>query len=149
LICGISALTFFLFLFGIINPYPSVLIDFFQKFTDYFIVFSFNNLDYLALSLIPVFGMLFNSKRNRFKTSELISDILIIALCVLIIFMIGLYMLPIIGKKPSNPLIPQYFINQPFILYSTITIGIGIAIPFLFIKRTEKPTEIDNIGNCN
>ena len=58
-------------------------------------------------------------------------------------------MLPIIGKKPSNPLIPQYFINQPFILYSTITIGIGIAIPFLFIKRTKKTTEIDNIGIRN
>ena len=146
MIYGISSLIFLLFFLGIINPFEFN--DSLQKITGYFIGLSFNNLDYLAISSIPVFGMLLNSKRNEFKTAELIKDILIIVFCVLITVSIGLYILTFIGK-PTNPLIPQYLITEPFFLYSTLTIGIGILIPFLIIKRTEKRTEINDIGIKN
>lgn len=145
-ICGISALIFLLFFLGIIKPFGFN--DSLQKFTGYFFGLSFNNLDYLAISSIPVFGMLFNSKRNEFKTTELIKDILLIVLCVLITIAVGLYILTFIGK-PTNPLIPQYLITEPFFLYSTLVIGIGILIPFLLIKRTKKQSEINDIGIKN
>ncbi|MBA6154892.1 hypothetical protein [Gelidibacter maritimus] len=143
MICGISAMIFLLFLFGIINPFG--LNDSLQKITGYFFGFSFNNLDYLAISSIPIFGMLLNSKRKEFKTADLIKDILIIVLFVIITISIGLYILTFIGK-PTNPLIPQYLITEPFFLYSTLTVGIGIGLPFLLINRTEKLDEINEIG---
>ena len=143
LIGGISALIFFLFFFGIINPFG--LNDSLQKMTGYFFGLNFNNLDYFALSSIPIFGMLLNSKRMEFKTADLIKDISIIILFVIITIAIGLYILTFIGK-PDNPLIPQYLISEPFFLYSTIIIGIGIGLPFLFINRTEKLDEINEIG---
>ena len=143
MICGISALIFLLFFFGIINPFG--LNDSLQKITGYFFGFSFNNLDYLAVSSIPIFGMLLNSKRKEFKTADLIKDILIIVLFVIITISIGLYILTFIGK-PTNPLIPQYLITEPFFLYSTLTVGIGIGLPFLLINRTEKLDEINEIG---
>ncbi len=145
-IYGTSALIFLLFYLGGINPFGFN--DSLQKITGYFFGLSFNNLDYLAISSIPVFGMLFNSKRNEFKKSELITDILIIVFCVLISIAIGLYILTFIGK-PSSPLIPKYLITEPFFLYSTLTIGIGILIPYLMIKRNEKPNEINEIGIKN
>ncbi|MFC3974112.1 hypothetical protein [Maribacter confluentis] len=113
--------------------------------TGYFFGLNFNNLDYFAISSIPIFGMLLNSKRMEFKTADLIKDVLIIILFVIITIAIGLYILTYIGK-PDNPLIPQYLISEPFFLYSTIIIGIGIGLPFLFINRTEKLDEINEIG---
>ena len=92
--------------------------------------------------------MLFNSKRIEFKTEELIKDILIILFSVLITIGIGLYLLTFIGK-PTNPLIPQYLISEPFFIYSTLIIGIGILFPFLLKRRNEKPNEINNIGIKN
>lgn len=88
--------------------------------------------------------MLLNSKRKEFKTSELIKDILIIVLFVIIAIAVGLYLLTFIGK-PTNPLIPQNLLTEPFFFYSTITLGIGIGIPFLLIKRTTKLDEINEI----
>ena len=143
LIGGISALIFFLFFFGIINPFG--LNDSLQKITGYYFGLNFNNLDYFAISSIPIFGILLNSKRMEFKTADLIKDILMIILFVIITIAIGLYILTFIGK-PDNPLIPQYLIREPFFLYSTITIGIGIGLPFLLINRTEKLDEINEIG---
>ena len=134
---------FFLFFFGIINPFG--LNDSLQKITGYFFVLNVNNLDYFAISLIPFFGMLLNSKRLEFKIADLIIDILIIILFVFITIAIGLYILTFIGK-PDNPLIPQYLISEPFFLYSTIIIGIGIGVPFLLINRTEKLDEVNGIG---
>ena len=72
-------------------------------------------------------------------------DILTILFCAIITFGIGLYIVSIIGKN-SNPFIPEYFINEPFSLYSIITIGIGIGIPFFLIKRNEELIEINEIG---
>lgn len=144
LIGGISTLIFSLFFFGIINPFGFN--DYLQNVTGYFFGLSFNNLDYLAISSIPIFGMLLTSKREEFKTGDLIKDILIILFFLIITIAIGLYILTFIGK-PENPLIPQYLITEPFFLYSTLTIGIGIGLPFLLINRTEKLDEINEIGS--
>ena len=134
---------FLLFFFGIINPFG--LNDSLQKITGYFFGLNFNDLDYLAISSIPIFGMLLNSKRLEFKTTDLIKDILIIILFVIITIASGLYILTFIGK-PDNPFIPQYLIREPFFLYSTLTIGIGIGLPFLLINRAKKRDKINEIG---
>lgn len=143
LIGGISAGIFLLFFFGIINPFG--LHDSLQNITGYFFGLSFNNLDYIAISSIPIFGMLLNSKRNEFKTADLIKDIFIIVLFVIITIAIGLYILTVIGK-PTNPLIPKYLITEPFFLYSTLTIGLGIGLPFLIMNRNKKLDKINEIG---
>ena len=123
-------------------------INLIQKITGFHFGISTNTLDYLTFASIPVFGMLLNSKRNEFKISELINDIFTILFWTIIVIGIGLYILTIIGK-PSNPLMPKYLIIEPINLYSTLIMGIGILIPFLFINRTKKQSEIRDIGIDN
>lgn len=147
-IFGISALIFLLLnsSFGINTIIGSI--NLIEKITGYHFGISTNTLDYLIFASIPIFGMLLNSKRNEFKVSELIIDILTILFWTIIGIGIGLYILTIIAK-PTNPLIPNYLIIEPINLYSNLIMGIGILIPFLFLKRTKKETDIQNIGTEN
>jgi hypothetical protein len=143
LVFGISILIFFIFYFEIIR-----FESFLQNIGEYYFINYFNNLDYLIFASIPIFGMLLNSNRNKFEILKLFIDVLIILFCAIIVFGIGIYFVSIIGKN-SNPLIPEYFITEPFSLFSVLTIGIGIGIPFILIKRNEKQNEINDIGNKN
>jgi len=144
-ILGISGLIFLILTFGIGSTNIFGLGQFIQDKTDYFFGVTIYFLDYGLISLIPFFGIMLNSKRNRFKYSELIIDILKILGWTILLFLIGLYLLTFIGK-PSNPLIPQYLITEPIFLYSTVIIGIGISIPFLLVRPEKKSDEINDIG---
>jgi hypothetical protein len=148
LIYGLCGLIFLALNFGIGAKLHIGLIENLQKLTDYHFGISTNTLDYLTLASFPIFGMLYNSTRKEFKKVELIKDILTVLLFIIITFGIGLYLLIYLGRN-SNPLIPEYLLIEPFDLYSTLLIGIGILIPFLIIKRTEKRSEINDIGIKN
>lgn len=108
-------------------------IEFLYELTDYHFGISTNPLDYLAFSLIPAFGLLYNSTRMAFKKAQLIQDILTILFSVIIVFGIGLFLMTFIGRN-SNPLIPEYLLIEPFNLYSTILIIIGAAVPFVLLQ---------------
>ena len=133
LIFGISLLLFI----GLYSGFgPRLMIGISNKLlpiTDYFFAFSSTRLDYLLLSLIPVFGMLYNATRTHFKITELIIDMITILGFTIIMFGIGLFILTFIGK-PENPIMPQYIVTEPFEMYITIFIVLGIIIPFLLIK---------------
>lgn len=146
LIYGLCGLIFIALNFVIGVKLHIGLIDSLQKLTHYHFGISTNTLDYLALASFPFFGMLYNSTRTVFKKSELIKDIFKVLLFIIITFGIGLFSLIYFGRS-SNPLIPEYFLVEPFDLYSTLFIGLGIGLPFLLIKRTEKQVEISEIGN--
>jgi putative Mn2+ efflux pump MntP len=60
-----------------------------------------------------------------------------VLLYVFVIFGIGLFLMTYIGRN-SNPLVPQYLLTEPFYLYTTLLIGIGISIPFLILKLIKK-----------
>ena len=106
------------------------LIQLLEKITGYHFGISTNTLDYLIFASFPIFGMLLNSKRDEFKISELIMDIFSILLWTIITLGIGLFLLIYFGRS-SNPLIPEYLLTEPFNLYSTIIISIGIGVPFI------------------
>ncbi|WP_224490967.1 hypothetical protein [Robertkochia flava] len=133
-IWAISALIFILFFSGRINPFG--LNNSVHQITGYFFGLAFANLDYFIISSIPVFGMLLNSKRKEFKITDLIKDILIVLLFVTFSLLLGLYILTYIGKP--SPLVAQYFISEPFLLYSTLIILIGIGMPFIIKKGSNK-----------
>jgi len=147
-ILGISILMFFILnsVLGVTLIISSI--QLIHKITGFYFGISTHFIDYLVFASFPVFGMLFNSKRNDFKFSELLKDIFTILCWIIIVVAIGLYILTIINS-PTNPLIPKYLIAEPFNLFSPLIIGIGILIPFLFIKRTEKQSEIKNIETDN
>ncbi|MGY3793743.1 hypothetical protein [Aquimarina sp. 433] len=137
LIYGLCGLTFLTLNFGFGAKLQIELTENIQRLTDYFFGISTNTLDYLALSTIPLFGMIYNSTREEFKINELIMDIITVLVFVLVIFGIGLYIM-VFSAKNSNPLIPNYLKTEPFDLYSTILIGIGILMPYLIIKLIKK-----------
>lgn len=137
LIFGLCVLIFIALNLGLGAKIQFEVIEILQKKTDCFFRISIDTLDYLFLAVIPFFGMIYNSMRNSFKKTELIMDILTIFLCVILISGIGLYILTFIGK-PENPLIPQYILTEPFSLYSTLLIGIGILVPFLISTLIKK-----------
>ncbi len=146
MVYGFSALIFILFILGIINLSDIKLI--FYNLTGYFLNFSFSDLDCLLISIIPIFGMYFNSKLNYYKTSKLIKDVLIISFFPIVSTVIGLCILLFVGK-PSNPLVPQNLLTQPFPYYSTFLLSIGIITPFLFRKHNVLTDEINEIGVKN
>jgi len=137
LIYGLCGLTFLILNFGLGAKLQIGLTENIQKFTDYFFGISTNTLDYLTLSTIPLFGMIYNSTRKEFKINELIFDIITVLLFVLIVFGIGLYIM-VFSAKHSSPLIPSTLKVEPFNLYSTLLIGIGILLPYLIIKLIKK-----------
>lgn len=144
---------FFIILNFIIGP-TSVfgLADFILNKTGYFFGIDINTLDYLLIALFPVFGLLLNSKRKGNSFKEIFKDYLIILLCCLITFSIGLFILITkIGSPSANPLIPEYLRVEPFKIYSTFFIGIGIILPFFSIKKYVQETEniIEEIGKEN
>lgn len=116
------------------------MIEMLTEITDYHFGMSTNPLDYLAFALIPTFGLFYNSTRTEFKKAQLIQDILTILFSVIIVFGIGLFLMIYLGRN-SNPLIPQHLLIEPFNLYSTILIGIGIAFPFLILRLFKKPNK--------
>ena len=103
------------------------------KLTDYFFGISTNTLDYSVIATIPFFGLLYNSTRIEFRLKELFIDILTVLLFVLLFIGTGLFIM-IYSAKHSNPLIPKYILAEPFELYSTLFICIGIVMPYLIIK---------------
>ncbi|PWK16929.1 hypothetical protein [Xanthomarina spongicola] len=137
MIYGLCGLIFIALNFAIGAKLHIGLIETLQKLTDYHFGISTNTLDYLTLASFPFFGMLYNSTRTEFNKSELLKDILTVLLFIIIIFGIGLYMLIYFGRS-ANPLIPEYLLTEPFDLYSTLLIGIGILTPYLIIKLIKK-----------
>ncbi|KGO86682.1 hypothetical protein [Flavobacterium suncheonense] len=117
-----------------------------QNLTHYYFGVGTFTIDYLMIALFPFFSVLLLTKRENFSFIELITNSFKILICSLIAFSVGLLILTKIGKH-ENPLIPEYLLTEPFNLYSTFWIGIGIIIPFLLKNKTEqKIIEIDNIG---
>lgn len=108
-----------------------------EQIFGYDIALSTNQIDNLIFSSIPVFGMWLNSKRINYKPTELIIDNIKIVISVILTFGIGFYLLTIFAK-PTNPLIPQNLLIEPFNAYSILIIGIGILIPLLLRKRNKK-----------
>jgi hypothetical protein len=145
---GISALIFFILSFGLAPRLVIGMIEMLTEITDYHFGISTNPLDYLAFALIPTFGLFYNSTRTELKKAELIQDILTILFSVIIVFGIGLFLMTFLGRN-SNPLIPQYLLIEPFNLYSTILIGIGIAVPFLILRLIKKPSRAESTTHNN
>ncbi|MFI1770182.1 hypothetical protein [Thalassobellus citreus] len=137
LIYGLCGLIFITLNFGLGAKLQIGLTENLQKLTNYFFGISTNTLDYLVFASFPFFGMIFNSTREEFKIKELITDIITVLLFVIIVFGIGLFIM-VFSARHSNPLIPDYLKAEPFDLYSTILIGIGILTPNLIIKLMKK-----------
>jgi hypothetical protein len=122
---------------------------FLQNKTGYYFGVDINTLDYFLISLIPFFGLLLNSKMKRNNFTEIIKANVIIFLSCISTFSFGLIILiSKIGSPGENPLIPQYLRVEPFKIYSTFFIALGIIIPFFLIKIVVKEIEngIDEIG---
>ena len=112
-------------------------INLIDKITGYHFGISTHTLDYLVFASFPIFGLLYNSTRSEFKKSELLMDSMTVLGFIILMVSIGLYLLTFIGR-PKNPLFPQSILIEPFDLYSTLLIGIGIATPFLLLKLIKK-----------
>ena len=140
----------FIFLNFVIGP-TSVfgLAEFIQNQTGYFFGVDINTIDYSLISLIPILGLLLNYKNEIKKFPKILKDNLTILFCCFITFVIGLFILTTkIGSPSANPLIPEYLRVEPFKIYSTLFIGLGMFVPFLLNKKYSKKTEneIEEIG---
>ena len=89
-----------------------------------------------------------NSKKKENGFIKIIKDNLIISLCCFITFSVGLLILITkIGSPSSNPLILEYLRVEPFRIYSTFFIGIGIILPFFLIKDKALENQSNEITN--
>jgi len=99
-----------------------------------YLAISTNTFDHLVFAGIPIFGMLLTTNRERFTPAGLIYDNLIIIGSVLLTIFLAIYLLTIFGR-PTNPLVPDYLLSEPFNSYSILTVGIGVAVPFILMIK--------------
>jgi len=135
--------TLFIILNFILDPsYVFGLVKFIQNKTGYFFGVDINTLDYFFISLIPIFGLLLNSRRKENSFAEIIKDNFTISISCILTFSIGLLILiSKIGSPGENPRIPEYLRVEPFKIYSTFFIIAGIILPFFLIKNKLKNVE--------
>ena len=144
------SLVLFIILNFIIGPTSIFgLAEFIQNKTGYFFGVGTNTLDYFLISLIPFIGLLINYKRKINSLTAILKVDLMILLCCIVTFSIGLWLLlSKIGSPGENPLLPQYLRLEPFKEYSAFLIVSGIILAFLLVKNDVKETEnkIEEIG---
>lgn len=113
------------------------LAEWIQNKTNYYFALPVYMLDYGLISFIPFFGLLLTPSRTSYEINGFLVNLLKLSVSVFILFVLGLFLLTIIGK-PSSPLLPKTLIAEPISVYSVLIIGIGIGVPFLLNKRTGK-----------
>ena len=132
LIIGFTLLIFILLNFVIGEKLTIFLVETIDELFGLYFAISTNLIDYLLISMIPIAGTLFNTKRKDFKKSELVKDILTIILFTILFFTLGIYLL--VYFSDPNPLIPKSVKLEPFNFYITIFLIIGILFPFILSK---------------
>ena len=147
-ILGICFLLFLILTYGIGPTRLFGLGLIIEDTTGYIFLVTTYILEYGLLSLIPFFGVILSEKRAKLSYTDIIIDSSKILLSVICMLIIGFVILTYIGK-PSSPIIPQYLISEPIIIYTAFFIGIGIGIPFLLTKRIIPADAIDDIGTDN
>ncbi len=105
----------------------------------YFFPISYNILDKIFISLIPVFGLIYYNGRKNKRLSYLISDILVIVAFIFIFLIISLYLLTLIDVHDS-PWIPEYIIGLPFRGYYTIFLFLGAMTPVILSRAFKNKT---------
>ena len=136
-ILTICSLTFLTLNFGI-GPHLLIkIITLLHHFTHYYFLLHLNTVDYLLVAFIPFFAMMYSSKRKPFKRTIFLKDLIFLYGIIGIVFVMGLYFMVFIGK-PQNPLIPQYFLSEPYNSYTITLLLLGILIPFMFLKTLKK-----------
>jgi hypothetical protein len=104
--------------------------------TGYFFGVGLYTADYFLIAMIPVLGFLLIGKKKDNLGFSFVKNTLILATCCGIALVIGLILLTTdLGSASNNPLLPNGLRVEPFKMYSTICIGIGIWVPFLLMKR--------------
>jgi len=141
----ISLIIFTILNFGLGETNLFGISDSILNLTKYYFGVGISTPDYLVIASFPIFGIVLNSKRKKHDFFNIIFDNIIILICSLFTFILGLLILTQIGN-PKNPLIPQYLLVEPFKMYSTFFISCGIIIPFFLKKKEIEENEIENIG---
>lgn len=93
---------------------------------------SIGGFDYIILGFLPLWSyLILNQKEKDFI--KILTENLIMSLSIIASVGIGIIVIIINGFRVS-PLLPEYVVNQPFSLYWSLFIGIGILLPGFTIK---------------
>jgi hypothetical protein len=100
---------------------------FIQDKTGGFFGVDINTLDYLLISLVPIFGLLQNSQSKRNSFTDILKKNVIISITSIATFSVGLLILILkIGSPSENQLIPKHLRVDPFKFYATFLIALEI-----------------------
>ncbi len=106
------------------------------KTTGYFFGVEIYTSDYFLIAMLPVLGLFLAKKKEGSKGLDLVKNTLILAAGCGLALVIGLLLLTTdLGSASSNPLFPQALRVEPFKMYSTLWIGVGIGVTFLIMRN--------------
>jgi len=119
--------------------------DFMQKINRPLSSMTFNPLDILIFSCIPVWTYPLYHRRKNLTGKWILTTNLIALLTITLTFIIGLILISLFGVKPS-PWLPDHIIFVPFPFFQTVTFIIGIALTYLifFIINRKKQKVFDH-----
>ena len=121
-----------------IQPFrPIDIISSILHFFDIYMSFSISVIEQFLISSVPILVYYLNKKNGSLELKTISIQIIIIYLFLLILFMVSVYFI-VVFSNVKTPLIPENYIREPFELYFTLIVFLGILIPFKIIDNKLK-----------
>jgi len=110
--------------------------------TDRMASISIGAFDYIILGFLPLWSYLILNHKEK-GIIKILTENFIMSLFIAAFIGIGIIVIIINGFRIS-PLLPEYIVNQPFSLYWSLFISIGIILPGFTIKllRNRKKNKV-------
>jgi hypothetical protein len=132
---GISII---ILIFTFIQPFRLIdIINSTSHFFEIYMSFSISIIEQVLISSVPILVYYLNKKNGSLELKTISIQIIIIYLSLLIFFIVSVYFITLFPNLKS-PLIPENFISEPFELYFTLIVFLGILIPVKIINNRIK-----------
>lgn len=91
--------------------------------------YSLSLIDYIFISSIPIISIILGYKKDYNFKKCILNNLLLISSVLLILLISVLSIKPF--SKFDSPFIPDYYVREPFKLFSTLIISVGLIFPFI------------------
>lgn len=110
-----------------------------NKWSQKYLIFNFNIFDYNLIRYFPLIAMLTLLRKQNITVKYLIKINAIVLISILLSISIGFVVAINTWTNASaiSPLLPTYIKYQPFSMYWTLFILLGISLPLIFTRKSQ------------
>lgn len=107
-----------------------------------FFAFQITPIDHFLVHFFPLIFIPFLLRRKLNFSKQMLLMTIIGIFSIFMLFLVGMAIgIYTWGSDPTEPLLPEYILIQPFEYYWTVFISIGISIPILILRNKTKKVD--------